>query len=378
MMTKLAVSLCFLAMLLAPGYTTNQQLNRMLTVSVLLLLIRHPYKLIKNAHHWLFFGWLAWCIVGIYFSHHRMMAFQGFYPYRCEGFLTYILVTCLAVSYWKVFTDLKPLCYTCIAGSIVVITIFLFLRPDIDLVYRFRFENYVLPSVALGSFACLAGIVLLYINPLLSLFAVPVILISQNRTAMYSFAIVWVIYCLYQSGGIPLQHLGKLKKPVILVVLGVLILIPFLPYHLTKIPSFERMGTGARSHWLLESSNLAHKLPLTGFGLDTLSNYLTSPKGEGYELLERYICDKTHNVAYDIILETGWMGYTMLLLAFGYAVAICIYYPNKLNIVCLSVVLCWILFGFANPHGLLCNSIALTAFFGIQKEEDTSELKDFV
>lgn len=365
-MNKFLIILAFIALLCAPGYTNNQQLNRLICVSILVLLIRHEYKFKPQVHHYLFFAWLGWAAIGTCFSRYPMMAFYGFYPYRCDGIITYLVIVCLALCYWKTFTCIRPLCLIALLCFFTIIGVYLYQAPWLNYIAKGRFDGLLLPDVALASFACVAGIVLIHIHAGLSVIAIPVMLMTQNRTSFYAFLMVVTVYLFMKY----CRHLLDYKRMMTIASCLFFVwfaLYPFIPDKMTQIPALN--CTGARCYWLLEASNLASALPVTGFGLDSLSNYLTHPEGPGYEALLAFIPDKTHNIAYDAILETGWIGYTLLLLAFGYALAICIKHPERQNVVCIMVVIGWILYGFANPHGLLCNAVALTAFMGIRKEE---------
>lgn len=323
-----------------------------------------------DLHHKLFIAFVAWCAIGVCFSDYPMMAFHGLLPYRGEGILTLFVVTALAFSYWKAFDRINYLAVFCFIACVgIMITYFVMVPWEQaswtgNSVYKARFDLMFVPDVALASFACLSGALLLGINPWLAVAAFPVILISQNRTAMYSLLIVSIGYFILKS-----------KKKVCLVsfmlsgIALILMIAPLLPGKLVKLPSTQQIGHGARSQWLLQGADLAASLPLTGFGLDTLSQYLDAPTGEENEGLKKFICDKTHNIGMDLILQTGWIGFTLILLSFGWAVAICVNHPNNHNITCLLACCAWIVFGMANPHGLLTNSIALTSLFGIRKME---------
>lgn len=362
-MNRFCVVLCFIAMFCFQGYTTNHQMNRLLMVCSLLLLVRFNYKLIIDLHHGLWFIFMAWVGIGIFYSDHPMLAFQGFYPYRCEGYLTFLVMTLLAVIYWKTFESIKPLCYT--VGIIcLALTVSQYMNITI-----YNYDRIFLPSVARSSTAAESGPLLMLIHPFLAILSVFPILASGNRSALVALFVGCIFYLWFRFKHHLTKEERKFIPPLLPVMVGIifLCLLPLAHEKLTKIPNLLHLGTGARSSWILQGSNLSHALPITGFGLDTLGEYLKPPQGAGYEDLSRFICDRTHFIPYDIILMTGWIGYTIVLLAFGYALAITLKWPEAENLACFGVVLTWAVFNCANPSGLLSNSIALTALFGIKK-----------
>ena len=332
-----------------------------------------------DLHHKLFFTWLAWCGIGIFFSEYPLMAFQGFYPYRGEGLLTFLILTCFALSYWKVFDSLRPLGWImagiCLFLFIAFVVIVYFWEGDYgDRSYAKNFfDRALLPDVAVASFACQTGAIMAYIHPLLGLIAALPLVDAASRSGLIALFVsltTFVILTKKTNLTISSKKLGKYCL-VGIVVLGLSFLlvgkIVGMNQKLTSIPKIQTMGSGARSQWILQGANLASRLPLTGFGLDTLSNYLQTPTGGQWKEMRRYISDRTHNIMYDIILQTGWVGFTMLLLTLGYAVAICVHHPDRHNIACLCALIAWGIFAHANPHGMLGNSTALICLFGIRK-----------
>jgi hypothetical protein len=333
-------------------------------------------------HHKLFFTFLAWCSIGVYCSDYPLMAFQGFYPYRGEGLITYLIITCLAVSYWKHFETIKPLAWFGII-SCLVLSIYFYLHvptweDSLGTQNRtqVRFASLFLPDVALSAFACVAGILAMSIHPALSVISFFPILNAGSRSAVIGLLIAWVMCFLLTKSKSSFKLNLKLtrfqKNGMIAIVSILLISLAFekayyFEQRIENLPQIKNMGRGARSQWLMQGSRLSQSLPLTGLGLDTLSNHLTPPEGKGYEGLRKYIPDRTHNYPMDIILQTGWIGYTLLLLSLGYALGLAIKYPDRQNWVCLCALISFGLFGLLNPHGMLAECVALTSLFGIKK-----------
>jgi hypothetical protein len=374
----------FAILLCAPGYSQNNQLNRLFLVSCILLIAKHPIKLKLDLHHYLFFGWIAWMGLGVMNSDYAMMAFQGYYPYRCQGFLTYLMITLIAVSYWKSFESIKPLAWFGVIACLVMTLWYYWKVPlwEDELGTQFVEQNYFaslfLPDVAISAFACLCGILAIQIHPALSVIAFFPILNAGSRSAIAGMLLAWIICVyairkeLYFKIPIKIKLTNFSKWGLVAIVAICLISLAFeksyyFEQRFENLPKVSQMGHGARPQWLLQASFLSQRLPLTGFGIDTLSEYLEKPTGAPCEGLRKYIPDKVHNIAYDIILQTGWIGYTLLLLCFGYAVALALKFPDKQNWVCVCTLISLILFGLLNPHGLICEAVAATALFGIRK-----------
>lgn len=373
----LIIPLCFLALLCCPAVSvaTNQQLTRLTVISCLMLLVKKNHDFEFQAHHWLFIAWIAWATLGTIFSEYPEMSFYGFIPYRVEGLLTWVIITCFGVLYWKVYNNLRPIAYTCLTMLLgLIIGYFLivsrwkghFGHIEHATIY---FQRFFIPEVAIGSFAATCAPLLGIIFPLLPIFASIPIVLSASRSGLVSI-VLWSAYPCYLWIK---EHMTLQRFMGLLCALALMLLTSplwFRYFHvadkLSKIPSIESVGLGARGHWIMEAGFLSERLPLQGYGLDTLSNYLTPPSNEEYKNLKTFIADKTHNIMFDILLETGWIGLTLILLCLGYAIGVCIKYPNQQNMACIYVIGSFITFGMANPNALLAQIVAVIALFGIR------------
>ncbi len=131
------------------------------------------------------------------------------------------------------------------------------------------------------------------------------------------------------------------------------------------------MGTGARAQWIMQADEWGQSLPLTGFGLDSLIGKLKRPVGPTAEDRNMedstFQADRTHNILYDILLQTGWIGLTLTLLCFGSALAVVKDNLTTHNIACMGGLVAYVVFSCMNPPGILAHVIAVTCLFGIRK-----------
>ncbi len=368
MKSKYLLPFCWLVLLCSPAVSIclNQQINRLVIVAVLLLLVGKSHSIKWLPHHFLFLGWLAWVTLGTLYSNYPDLAFYGFYPYRGEGLLAWIVITCIAFLYWQNFDSLKPLAYVSLIGMILLISAKLFIvHPNKEIFLQKLF----MPDVGLASFLCQSSILLGGFNPWLIVIGFLPLLSCASRSgvmALGAFGLVYFLYC--QRKSIKTSHIVILC--VIVAFMGLWTFNSTGMMHQkakSTLNTLKSGGLGARTHWILEADFLDHQLPLTGYGLDTLSEYLTAPKVGGFALLDFYYLDRTHNLIYDLILMTGWIGYTLLLLCLGYAIALVIKYPIKHNVLCICVVGAYLIHGMANPHGVLGHITCLTCLLGIRK-----------
>ncbi len=374
------VPFCFLVLMFAPGIggCENQQINRLAIVLCLLLFCRKIHDFKTEAHHWLFFAWLLWAALGTIFSDYQAMSFYGFYPYRGDGLLTYLIITCMAVLYWMNFKTLKPLAGMFIIAFVIAIGAYFYFVtrwyknfPEQGAASMF-FGRFFLPEVGIGSFACQASIITAILNPLFAFLGLIVLIEAKSRIGLIAWAITLSLASLYRYR----KYLTKKRFLGIICLLGTLFLLfecvkGKLPIStkFTYRPDVMKLGMGARSQWLLQGSNLSRSMPLTGFGLDTLSEYLHEPRGKELVGYSELYSDRTHNIAMDSILQTGWIGFTLILLTLGGAIGITWFYPTRQNVVCLGVLGAFLIYGMANPHGIVGNLTALTCLFGIRRTE---------
>jgi hypothetical protein len=363
---------------MAPGIAGchNQQIMRLIFVTSILILVKRVNKVKFDVHHWLFFAWLLWAAIGSILSDYTAYSFYGFYPYRGDGLLTWMIITCVAFCYWMCFNTLRTLALTCLVLILALSVGYYFIvkRSLIDIHYSHVFFNAAfLPEVGIASFSSLASIVMLDIFPLLPIIALIPIIECNTRSAFISWLAIIPIYCgiyCWKKYTFSLLHVVAMAI-VLLLIAPSAILFSGIEQKLTKLPDFTKKELGARPQWLMQAYDLSQALPLTGLGFDTQQEYLDDPKGGGFDDLSRFIPDRVHNIAYDIILTTGWIGYTLLLLAFGYGLAITLKIPSKHNTICLCTLIAYGIFGCLNPHGLLGNALAITCLFGIRRNNAT-------
>jgi hypothetical protein len=316
---------------------------------------------------------MAWCTLSTCLSDYFLMSFQGFYPYRGQGLITYLILTCLAFSYWKAFDSIKPLAWTCLAYCLVMAICFKLFIPlladgSLDVHSQINYDRMFLPDTARAAFSCEAAPLIMILNPFLGIFGVFPILQTGTRSALAAMSISTVIYLCFTNK-------FSLKSKKLFLVAGAVVLalvvytkFGFIQTKMTSIPKFSQLGHGARSAWVRQGLFLSQRLPLTGFGLDSLSNYLTTPKIAGYEGLQRFMPDRTHFLALDIVLQVGWIGFGILLSSFVIAARLVYYNRTKENICCLSVLIAYAVYGCLNPCGCLGESVALTCLFGIRRK----------
>lgn len=342
--------LAFLALLFAPGFGVNSLINRLFACAILLVIAEPRLKPKLEITQKLFLAWLAWAALSCALSPHSEMALQGYYL-RSEGLLTWLVLTCFAFAYWSYYEGAKAMTLLLTVSCLVL---FWFMRSPEEM-------PFIMPEVALGGFAALAA-VYIYGNfggcvPLLPL--IP-LLYSGQRSAIA--AVVAGIACRYVF--IPLS--ARAWKTLLVVACLCAAIIPLTPLKAKLAHSNPfTIGQGARSDWIRQAYDLSFDRPLTGFGLDTLSKYL-QPASEAYRH-KSAIPDRTHNIAFDLILQTGWVGYLLALLVLGAAFGVTWKGRNERNVTCFCVLVAWIVYGLFNPQGVPAHALALIAIYGIRK-----------
>lgn len=373
-MNLLLLPLCLFVLLMAPavGVANNQQISRLTIVCALLLLVKKVHAFKWELHHKLFAAWIVWAAIGACLSEYPAMAFFGWYPYRGEGLLTWLVILCFAVVYWQTYQTLYPLAWTCLGMFLVLIVGHVWIvkcaNPALDPEYaKNYFQNFFLPPVAIASFACQASALF---SPIFAILGGIVLVDCASRAGL----VAWGVFTAFSAWR---AYKGRITPKIALWVMGLTVLTLMtapiwgkwakIDSKLAKIPSVTSQPIGARSQWCLQSEFLMHQLPLTGYGLDTLSEYLTPPDGKEWKNKTHFYPDRTHCWMYDLILCTGWLGYTMILLSVGYALAVAIKFPSQQNTICMCMIGSYIVFTFANPAGLLSQILTVIALLGIQK-----------
>ncbi len=346
------VVLAFFALLFAPGIGENPHLNKLMACCFLLLLTdgRHAFKL--DLPQKLFFAWLVWAALSCSLSPDAEMSIQGFYS-RGEGLLTWFIITGFVVMYWKTFTSLVPMRWMVAVALSVLLLLATILRPE-------SFRCIAMPEMALAGFSSLSLVLLWAFDPYTLIFAVGPLFYSNVRTALFAIAV-----------GIVCNHLLKSTKnlkPIFFGTLIALLLVPFMPIgkRLLDVKT-SKMGVGSRSQWIMQAHRLAYERPFLGFGLDTLSVHLKQAVGPTAH--RNAIADRVHNIVFDLILQTGWVGYLLLLGSFGAAVGIAWHYRTEQNIACISILCAYLVFQLTNPCGVPAHLLGMIALFGIRRTE---------
>lgn len=345
----------FLGLLFAPGVFGNPVLNRLLICAMILMLC--DFKSFKiGLPGKLFLGWIFWAFISSLFLGNKAdLAFQGF-NYRMEGLPTWIVLACLALAYHSTFKNHKWL-----IGALSLALIYLYCRIDLLIDREGLFANLVFPRMAMSGLACLMAMLLWTVHPAWILAVIPLLSETNRACIIALFAGITAFELLKHRNKFNLKIIGSIALGIFFLV-GLVFMSPIGK----KFRSLDHrtIGLGARSQWLLQASDLTKEMPITGYGLDSLSRKLKPSQGVIVE--KRAIPDKVHNLAYDLILSTGWIGYTILLLAFGAAFSMVWKAPTEANNVYFAVLVSWIAFHLFNPSGIPAHAVMLVSLFGIK------------
>lgn len=296
----------------------------------------------------LFMLWIIWAFWGCVSSVHPIPAFVGNIV-RGEGWLLWLVAARLAWFYWATQDGFDFMTACSMAFMFIMVMLY------------FLVGHNPIADMPLAAFSAIAAVLLWTVRPDLSTLAIPTLLIANNRTAILAAVSGIVVYEIFSRS--PLISLMRTS-----VALGALILIiPFTPLaHKFSALDPGTFGLGARASFLQQAWEISKINPARGVGLDVISAYLKepvmlqSPKG---------VPDRVHNIMYEIILQTGWVGYFLSLLCFGAAIGYAVKYPSNQNSACLAILTSWVVFSFINPPGSAPHVFALMAIFGFQKYE---------
>ncbi len=343
--------LAFLALIFSPSWGFNSLLCKTFICALLLLLIPDLKPITLTPARKLFLVFAAWFAVCCVFSESPAISIHGFYL-RFEGFISYAVLGSLAFIYWMKSSELTML-RTLLVFSLILI-------PVLHVFY----EMSVMPLVALGAFAAVSAVLLYVADPSLIIFAVPALLLANSRSALV--AVVVGISCSYIF-----EKRNVFKSKVLWVSAALFCaVLPFTELS-QKLKALEVTGKGARAHWMLEASREASHLPLTGIGPDMIWKKLTPASAEFRQMEKDLVSipDRTHNIAFDLILQTGWIGYFLSLLCFGLAVGLAVKFPTRRNVASLCALVAYAAFASINPPGLCATAIAITCFLGMKGEK---------
>lgn len=331
---------------------------KLLTCAAFLILMKDKYMVKLERIHLLLILFLAWIALGSFLSEYPTQSFLGFHL-RGEGLITYVVMFALAWFYWLTFKTYHAMTGLCALILFITITLFMLLTDE-------NFQLAAFTPVAIGSICAVFAVLLWSIEPLMVLCIMPFIAFSGCRSA---FLAVLCSICLFV--GLKLGFKKLLPYACgLMVVLGLIAC--FSPIR-TKLASMDigKMGFGARTGWILQADKLNEALPLQGFGIDTLHHYL-KPVGDSNKAArssDRSICDRSHNIMFDIILQTGWIGFYIFLLIASLCIWTTLNNRSVQNILCLSVLFGWFIFGLLNPQGVYSTFLAFWSVFGIREND---------
>jgi len=343
--------LAFFSLLFIPYWDgPNVVTSKLLFVAFLLILVETPTKLNFELPQYLFLAWLAWAAICCFSSDHVQLAVNGFHL-RLEGLITYVLLATYAVYYWWIFRNISALRWFLAVALVIIPLLYMFLPQR-------TFQIVVMTEIAMAAMASLGAVLLWGLTPSTILIALLAIVLSANRTACVSMFSGIVVYFILQK--------MRFKREIILIVLVIACILPFtqLARRFSDI-NFETLGTGARTQWLVQAFKLSQDRPILGYGLDTLSLYLKPATGPTQEAA--VLTDKVHNIAFDIILQTGYPGFLLAFACLVSAIFITYKHRTEQNIACLAVVIAWLAFGMLNPHGILGHLVMIVSLFGIKR-----------
>ncbi len=351
---KFLYTIAFFLFFFGLTLNSNPFIYKLLTCCIPLIVMPNLKKIKFQPLHYLFFAWLAWAFVCSLCSDHTQISLLG-YHLRMEGFLTYLVMSCLAVIYWGTHDQIGILKVYCMGILLITITLF-------GMFSLGQFNNIAFSNVSMASLIAVIGVILYSIQPIETIIIIPFLFICNNRSAIISLVLGLACYILLKHG------LKRILKPLMYFSAVIMIIVMCSPL-LIKVKSFhlDTLGHGARTQWARQAIKMSTRLPLTGYGLDTLSMYLKPANGGFYEIGAK--CDKTHNIGLDCVLMLGWLGFGLSLFMLLGAFRVTWLNRTDQNIMCFSVIVAWLAFNMFNPSGIYSTVIAMICFLGI-KEKD--------
>lgn len=345
--------LILLAMVFAPGLSLNSVHNKLFAVALLLLAYNKPLRLRPlTALQWMLVAMLGWMALVTALSAYPAQSFNGFWM-RHEGWLTWASLVLFAIAYCKITDpEFHRICLFITAGVMLAMAVLL---PPNQITSEVLFGS----RVSMSAVAAMVGVAIWSFEPGLILLVMPTLILCDTRCGIIALTCGILAYhapTMRLKGCFRPQEWSVRKKAVsvILVIIAVssVILTPLAG----KFCKFNVPLTGARANYVLQADKLAKNLPLTGFGVDTLSHYLVAPEAKNGHVL-----DRTHNVLFDIVLQTGWLGYLLSLCILGVAVHRVLADPTVHRRLALGMVVAWIAFNLFNPSGISSHWLMLVA-----------------
>lgn len=351
MKNKALLVTALIALVATPGLTENSQPMKLLACVVACLCLS-PEKAFKIfPHHWAVFGWLVWAAIGCILSPFPSLAIYGFHL-RYEGLITFVLLVYLAFE-WSKNMELGAIGWIGSALSVAYLLL-------IPLLHDTELSWLMLPKVPMAGLLAVAFGVAYHQNRWLGLPIIACGMATGSRSFILCAGLaVACSECLKTEN----LHIKRIVVLASLLIVSVAIL-PFTPLA-GKLKNTEFSGTGARAQWILQADTLSKSIYPWGLGLDTGSTWLKDPKAVYAE--KGAISDKVHNVFYDILVCTGWVGLIIVFLGLGSCIYHAFYYPTIRNEAAAIGILCYMVFGVMNPTGIPATALMLICVFNLKR-----------
>lgn len=344
------------ALFFCTGLDNQSLINKITGCCLFLVMIAPKYKNQLQLPQILLLVWLLWSGLGCFLSDDSIMAIQG-QKWRVEGLVTWIVLFGFGYFYWTVFRTIYPLAAILFSFILIVLGLkAVGIRPEF-------FNWYVMPTMALASIMSMATTLFFACNPLLVIFPMSILCTLGNRSGFIA-PFIGCLSLILLSPSLKTRFAMRFSIAGLSILILTAILSPTARSRFSSI-QFDTLGTGSRSQWIMQADELAKSLPLTGFGLDTLSLHLKDSVGSTMEAYA--LADRVHNILLDILLQTGYIGLTIWLLCIGACVGVTLKEGGIQNRICLSLIITWIAFGFLNPQGIYYHAILCVAIFGIKQ-----------
>lgn len=353
--------LALLVLFIYPALTLSGQLARMITVAFCLLCC-HPIKKEKiQAPAILLLAWFAWAFLCSYLSDNFNLAIFGFHK-RWEGLNTWALAIAFGWLFWR-SSKLERLFVSC--GTILAICLLaMIFYPDI-------YRRIIYGHITISAFVTVVSCMLMALHPACIAISVPFIYFTQQRSMLIGLFLGAVTYLIFNRKAIT-------RTQWISIGIASLVALAVVSPKLIKInPS--TFGTGARSQFFNQSIDLFTMKPFTGYGVDTLSTVVKPITGKLAETIKvetrdnktvdiSVQADRAHNILLDIILQTGFVGAVLLILAITRSFCITLKNQSRTNLACLCGIMGFIGFGMLNPTGIPAIFMFCLCLMGIKEE----------
>lgn len=302
-------------------------------------------------HHKLFFAFLCWTALCCFMSPWPALAVYGFHM-RYEGLLTYVICLFLAIEYWKNFATVKGITLPLILLSVIY--------PFIHS-YTPEWAGWLLvPQVAIGAM-CAVGFGILYpINRYLTL----PIAIAGIWTGSRAF-FVCMILTIAITECLNFKQIWRLKWFLAAFGLLVALVLPFTPLK-QKLENTRFDFQGSRSQWIYQAIGISKALPLTGYGLDTGSEWLKPAKGRTAEHKD-VIADRVHNIYFDVLIWTGWIGAFIAVIMISWTLLTAFTNRTLENVACGLGIASYLAFSVFNPLGAPSLALFFICILGVRK-----------